>query len=117
MRAGLLTLARVGYRGKTFPKIRLLSLRFLLLIQFPRLLFGTRSRGCAARQEKDNRRRGKHEYWKLFHKNGLTIVTLTDPAITIALIESKIAEWPSYSRSRRFSEVSRRQSRSRTFKR
>jgi hypothetical protein len=33
------------------------------------------------------------------------------------LIESKIAEWPSYSRSRRFSEVSLRQSRSRTFKR
>jgi hypothetical protein len=89
MRVGLLTLAGVGYRGKAFPKIRLLSLRFLLLIQFPRLLFGTRSRGCAARQEKDNRRRGKHEYWKLFHKNRLTIVSLTEPAITHCLDASQ----------------------------
>ena len=55
MRFRLLSLARINYRGKALPKLSLLSLRFPLLIQFPRLLLGTRSRGCAARQEKDNR--------------------------------------------------------------
>lgn len=118
MRCELLPLAGISHGRKTLPKLSLLPLSFPLAIQFPRLLLGTRSRACAAREKRDYGRREKQESHNFFHNEFYhSQANRSGNQLPGYFKDSELASITPVPYSCRFSVPVRTDSRSRTFSR